>query len=333
MFARASAVLFATALLLPSTAKAAPPHAALVIGNGTYASLPPLPGCLLSAHAVAGALRASGFAVVEREDATGGATDAAIGEFAGKLAQAPGTVALVYFCGYVTSFNSRPFLLPVSANIARPTDVLSQGVLAKTLLDVLGRGGSGASVVAIDAVPAPGAPPLSLDTLTQADPAGDIGLIAASSKTGDTPTPLATSLIAQLKGENVQTAPLLAAIQQQLQGGQLAALHQPATSGYLIGAAPAPPAAPTTPPPVTAAPAVPPLPITTASMPADDQMTEADRKRVQSALARLGYYDGQIDGIFGPDTRAAIRRYQHELRDDMTGRLTAPQASKLVDGK
>ena len=36
----------------------------------------------------------------------------------------------------------------------------------------------------------------------------------------------------------------------------------------------------------------------------------------QTALARLGYYDGKIDGIFGPDSRAAIRRYQHELGAD-----------------
>ena len=36
--------------------------------------------------------------------------------------------------------------------------------------------------------------------------------------------------------------------------------------------------------------------------------------------------------MFGPDTRAAIRRYQHELGADMTGRLTAAQATRLVGG-
>lgn len=327
MFARASAALLvAAALFLPSAAIAAPAHAALVIGNGTYVSMPPVPACLMSAHAVAAALRASGFAVVEREDASNGATDAAIGEFSSKLAQAPGTAAFVYVCGYVTAFNNRPFLLPVSANIARPTDVLSQGILAKTLLDVLVRGGSGASVVAIDAVPAPDTSPLGLDALAQSNPADGLGLIAASSKAGDTPTPLATSLIAQLKGADVQTAPLLAALQQQLPGGQLVAVHPPSTSGYLIGAAPVPAASA-----VAAAPPAP--PIAAASVPADDQMTEADRKSVQSALAKLGYYDGKVDGIFGPDTRAAIRRYQHELGTDMNGKLTATQASRLVNGK
>jgi peptidoglycan hydrolase-like protein with peptidoglycan-binding domain len=65
-------------------------------------------------------------------------------------------------------------------------------------------------------------------------------------------------------------------------------------------------------------------------MPAEDQMTEANRRDVQIALARLGYYDGRIDGVFGPDTRAAIRRWQHEVHTTMTGQLTAAEASRLV---
>ena len=51
-------------------------------------------------------------------------------------------------------------------------------------------------------------------------------------------------------------------------------------------------------------------------MPADEQMTDADRRVVQSALTGLATTTGPIDGIFGPDSRAAIRRYQHELGDD-----------------
>jgi peptidoglycan hydrolase-like protein with peptidoglycan-binding domain len=62
-------------------------------------------------------------------------------------------------------------------------------------------------------------------------------------------------------------------------------------------------------------------------------MNSSDRKRVQTALAHLGYYDGKVDGIFGPDSRAAIRRYQHELGAEMTGRLTAAQTSRLFTGQ
>ncbi len=59
-------------------------------------------------------------------------------------------------------------------------------------------------------------------------------------------------------------------------------------------------------------------------------MSDGDRRLVQQLLGKLGYYNGQVDGLFGPDTRAAIRRYQHELGAPMTGRLSAEQATKLV---
>ena len=43
---------------------------------------------------------------------------------------------------------------------------------------------------------------------------------------------------------------------------------------------------------------------------------------VQQRLAREGYYRGQIDCVFGPETRAAIAQFQsnHGLR--VTGALT-----------
>ena len=59
-------------------------------------------------------------------------------------------------------------------------------------------------------------------------------------------------------------------------------------------------------------------------------MTQADRRRIQDALMHLGYYDGDIDGTFGPDTRAAIRRFQHEIGADMVGRITPAQSARLL---
>ena len=44
----------------------------------------------------------------------------------------------------------------------------------------------------------------------------------------------------------------------------------------------------------------------------------------------MGYYSGQIDGKFGRETRAAIRRYQVGIKDKVTGRLTADQATALL---
>jgi peptidoglycan hydrolase-like protein with peptidoglycan-binding domain len=59
-------------------------------------------------------------------------------------------------------------------------------------------------------------------------------------------------------------------------------------------------------------------------------MSEADRRRVQEALYRLDYYQGHVDGIVGPLTRAAIRRFQHDIGAEMTGYLTAEEANRLV---
>jgi peptidoglycan hydrolase-like protein with peptidoglycan-binding domain len=57
----------------------------------------------------------------------------------------------------------------------------------------------------------------------------------------------------------------------------------------------------------------------------------AEHKRlIQWVLADMGYYSGQIDGKFGRETRAAIRRYQFGIKDEVTGRLTADQATTLL---
>ncbi len=374
--ARAAVIVVAAAISASASAalapaQAAPARQALVIGNGTYATLPGLPACLLSAHTVAAALRGAGFDVVEREDVTAGGIDAAIAEAARQLAGdptasafVPAASAFVYVCSYAVAFNDRPFLLPISANIARPADVLTQGVLAKSLLDLLTRGGGRPAVLALDVVPAPIGPAtgtpanptpananMGLDAMVQGSLPEGLGVIAASqAPPPDAPTSLATSLAANLKGTAVQIAPLLAAVQQQLRAAKpvtIAALHSPAVQAYLVGAPPSPPA----PPPLTpsaskpaespqVATANPPAPAQAAapspaplSMPAEENMTEADRRRIQTVLTQLGYYDGKVDGVFGPDTRAAIRRYQHELGATMTGRLTTEQASKLAASK
>ena len=91
------------------------------------------------------------------------------------------------------------------------------------------------------------------------------------------------------------------------------------------------------PAPTTAAPSA---PLTAAApsalpsprvLPAEAEMSVADRRQVQEALQRLDYYKGPVDGIFGPLTRAAIRRFQQQnIGADATGHLTADQANRLV---
>src|SRR4030095_15479515 len=43
---------------------------------------------------------------------------------------------------------------------------------------------------------------------------------------------------------------------------------------------------------------------------------------VQTKLAQLGYYNGPVDGIFGPATRDAVAKYQIDKQLDVTGSLS-----------
>jgi hypothetical protein len=52
-----------------------------------------------------------------------------------------------------------------------------------------------------------------------------------------------------------------------------------------------------------------------------DQNADSTVAAAQEQLARQGYYQGEIDGIFGPETRRAIMRYQSDHGLRVTGRL------------
>ena len=68
-------------------------------------------------------------------------------------------------------------------------------------------------------------------------------------------------------------------------------------------------------------------------MPAEAAMSDTNRRQVQETLHRLGYYQGPVDGIFGPLTRAAIRRFQQDIGTRPTGSLTADEANRVVTSR
>ncbi|MBN9563766.1 MAG: peptidoglycan-binding protein [Alphaproteobacteria bacterium] len=324
-----------------SAANAAPAadgrRVALVIGNATYTALPALPACTASANVVAAALRRAGFEVSERLDLTNGEMGAAIADWD---ASSSGASAVVYVCGYAVGYDNRDFLLPVSARIERDTDALTQGVLAKSLLDAAGRSGARAALVLVDAVAKPASTGrLALDTLAGNAPTASVGFAAASTTT--TPpqgaTPLATAFSTALAAPQIDMGKLLDTLRQHLAGttGTQFAARAPSSPVWLIGGpapAPAPPPPVATPPAPAAPAAAAPTPPPPTAGPDEAHMTDADRRRIQDALLRLGYYDGRVDGIFGPDTRAAIRRFQHEIGAEMSGHITPEQSGRLLAG-
>ena len=306
---------------------------ALVVGESAYAGLPPLPGCAVSAQGIAERLRRLGFDVAERTDASNGALGAALAELARQAAAAPGASVVVYFCGYAVAFDGRAFLLPVSAALDRPSDALTQGVPARSVLDLAARN-TRVGLGVLDTYHPPRAEPGGAEALAalvgaQAGSAGHFVVAGTEATAGTTATPLAQALSAALARPPVDLDALMVALKQ-TQGGAF-------ETGGGGGAGPAllvPPAVaaapPSAAPPPSPAPSVAPVP--GSAMPEEEGYDAQDRRRVQAALRDLGYYDGAIDGVFGPETRAAIRRYQHELGVSMSGRLTAAEATRLVAG-
>ena len=60
-----------------------------------------------------------------------------------------------------------------------------------------------------------------------------------------------------------------------------------------------------------------------------DQSTDSTVAAAQEQLARQGYYRGELDGIFGPETRRAIMRYQSDHGLRATGRLNTDMLQAL----
>lgn len=61
-------------------------------------------------------------------------------------------------------------------------------------------------------------------------------------------------------------------------------------------------------------------------------LNKEDIEKVQKSLIDKGYNPGNVDGVLGPRTRAAIRQYQKSETLPVTGRLDADTAGKLGVG-
>jgi hypothetical protein len=298
--------------LLASCAAFAAPRA-LVIGNAAYTALPPVPACAASAGLVARKLATSGYQVTQAADLSNGAMDGAISSFFAGLVPA-GKPAVIYVCAYGAALDSRDFLLPVTAQIARPTDLLAEGVLARTVLRA--GAGHGPVVIALDLARDPtGLLPPATGGLTQDTLPQDAGIaVITESQPPSAPTAFAGAL-SEAASAGTLAPDHLTGLTKTLPAGPVLVV-----AGVRDAAAPPPP------PPAAAPAAASPAPV----LPDESALTAAQKKQVQIALATLGYYDGKLDGIFGPDTRAAIRRWQHEKSHPMTGQLTGAETGSLV---
>jgi uncharacterized caspase-like protein len=305
---------------------------ALVIGNANYTAFPPLPACAASASLVSARLRAAGYDVTAKSDLSNGATGGVVAGLSQSLSARPEAPAIIYVCGYGGSLNGKDFVLPASASLARPSDLLTEGVIARIFTSLASDGRTSPVVVVLDLARDPSASLAAPSGALARDPSpGSLGVaIAVEGKPPSAATNFAASLARQLSAPPVDAAGFLGRVAAKLPADgvtTVAGVKDSTVAGVLVGPAPTPAPAPASPP--AAVPAASSAP----SLPDEAAMSEADRKKVQAALAVLGYYDGRIDGIFGADSRAAIRRWQHEVGVEMTGQLTGAEATRMVAEK
>ena len=121
---------------------------ALVIGNSAYKASP-LPNPVNDARAMADALKATGFTVIRKENASLKDMTLALREFGDRLKK--GGVGLFYYAGHGMAVKGRNFLIPVDAEIQREDEVSFNALDAGAVLDKMESAGNRLNLVILDA--------------------------------------------------------------------------------------------------------------------------------------------------------------------------------------
>ena len=140
---------------------------ALVISNDEYGSQPGPKRCSASATAVRDILRGRGFKIIDRDNLDRAEFDSAIGALARRAAASPASLAVLYYCGYALEFDGQSFLLSTSATIVGDNDVLTQGIVAKNVVDSLGAAPQSRGFVLLDVFRMPNAAATGLGRLIE----------------------------------------------------------------------------------------------------------------------------------------------------------------------
>jgi uncharacterized caspase-like protein len=140
------ALTFAAPLAAQDSVKAK--RLALVIGNGAYKDVP-LPNPLHDAEDMEKVLKASGFTVIKRTDASLREMHLALREFGDRLDR-QGT-GVFYFAGHGMQVRGRNYLLPVDADIAREDEVAFSALDLGAVMDKLDSAKNPVNIVILDA--------------------------------------------------------------------------------------------------------------------------------------------------------------------------------------
>ena len=124
------------------------PRVALVIGNGQYAEHP-VTTATADALAMARALKAARFQVIQRLDADKRQMSDAIGVFRQRLRR--GGVGLIYYAGHAIQVDGRNYLMPLGSDVDSETAAAFEAVDLGALVDMMAAADTRVNIVIVDA--------------------------------------------------------------------------------------------------------------------------------------------------------------------------------------
>ena len=326
------AVLLAFALLFAASVAGAAGRVALVVGNSTYAHIGRLPNPGNDAADMAAALRRLGFEVTTTLDADRVELNDALRAFTRQSAGAD--VSLVFYAGHGIEMDGVNYLVPVDARLERDVDVRFEAVALDDVL--VSTTGASLRLVVLDACRNnPLARSMQRTGASRSVSRGSFGnldesllgnetLVAYAAAAGTTAadgtgrnSPYTSALLAYLE-EPVELLTLFRQVRAQVlattNGEQRPHEYQSLLGEHYLGGAPVPGSGPGRDPQLVEA-----------ALGLDRAM----RRRVQQGLGTAGFSPGPADGVFGPGTRAAIRRWQAFRGAAATGYLDAASTQAL----
>ena len=122
---------------------------ALVIGNENYSSMPKLNNAVNDAKSISEALRQANFEVMSFNNLDKRRMEEALRNFTGKLGR--DDVGLFYFSGHGIQADNRNFLIPVSENVKKTSDVPYEGIDVNRVMDNLKDAKNALNIVVLDA--------------------------------------------------------------------------------------------------------------------------------------------------------------------------------------
>ena len=339
---------------------------ALLVGIDNYASVPSLERAVADATSIAEKLTETGFEVTHVNDLSRRAMAEALARFLSTIE--PGDTVLFFYAGHAVQIEGRNFLLlsdfPNTASTTRSL-VRSEGFLLDQLFaEIKGKSpqlfisiidacrndpfgdGSGRALVSGRGL-ARIEPPEGSFVLFSAR-AGEIALDRLPGGDESRNSVFTRKLLPLLTEPGLELRDMAVRLKQEVSRLAATADHQQVPSYYddMLGqfafVAGSPDVAqPPAPAPVAAlapaaAPAKPPivrqeLERATASDEAAMNLSLDERLKVQSRLTRLGFNTKGIDGVFGQNTRSAIRAWQRANGKFASGFLSADHAVRLLE--